>query len=136
MFTFSTTQQLNWVIRSASDVEQNIVSVERILQYVDIEPEAPQEIPETKPEPSWPKTGAIRFENYSMRYRKELERVLRSITIDIVRQMQLLGNHEYLRELWSRNRANGLVSAVAPALGNHPSFLGCSASMKLTREAY
>lgn len=61
--------------------------MERILQYVDVEPEAPQEIPETTPEPSWPRNGAIRLENYSMRYRKELEPVLRAIAIDIVRHM-------------------------------------------------
>jgi ATP-binding cassette subfamily C (CFTR/MRP) protein 1 len=84
VFNISTTQALNWVIRSASDVEQNIVSVERILHYIEVEREAPQEIPETKPEPSWPRTGAIRLENYSMRYRKELEPVLRGITINIV----------------------------------------------------
>lgn len=69
--------------------------MERILQYVDVEPEAPQDIPETKPEPSWPQAGAIRFENYSMRYRKELDPVLRSIAIDIVSHMFLVGGDEY-----------------------------------------
>lgn len=58
----STTQSLNWVIRSASDVEQNIVSVERILTYINVKPEAPADIPETKPAPSWPASGAVRLE--------------------------------------------------------------------------
>lgn len=80
----STTQSLNWVIRSASDVEQNIVSVERILDYVETEPEAPAEIEETKPDASWPQAGAIRLEGYAMRYRPELPPVLRGVDIEIV----------------------------------------------------
>lgn len=73
------------MIRTASDVEQNIVSVERILQYVTVDPEAPAEIPETKPAPEWPQAGAIRLEDYSMRYRADLEPVLRGVNVDIVR---------------------------------------------------
>ncbi|KAF8317395.1 hypothetical protein DL93DRAFT_2125118 [Clavulina sp. PMI_390] len=82
-YTLNTTQSLNWVIRSASDVEQNIVSVERILQYVELEPEAPAEIPETKPQAPWPPAGEIKLEEFSMRYRKDLEPVLRGISLDI-----------------------------------------------------
>ena len=46
-------------MRSASEVEQNIVSVERILHYIKLDPEAPYEKPENKPEESWPVEGAI-----------------------------------------------------------------------------
>ena len=42
-------------------MEQNIVSVERILTYVNVESEAPSEIPETKPEQGWPRAGEIHF---------------------------------------------------------------------------
>lgn len=58
----STTGSLNWVIRSASDVETNIVSVERVLSYIHVEPEAPYEIPESKPDPQWPQAGVVTFE--------------------------------------------------------------------------
>lgn len=50
----------NWVVRSASDVEQNIVSVERILHYIELEPEAPYEIAETEPK-NWPVDGEVKF---------------------------------------------------------------------------
>lgn len=33
-YGLSTTQSLNWVVRSASEVEQNLVSVERVVGYV------------------------------------------------------------------------------------------------------
>jgi ATP-binding cassette, subfamily C (CFTR/MRP), member 1 len=51
----------NWVVRSASEVEQNIVSVERILHYVETPPEAPYEIEDTKPANSWPSKGEVEF---------------------------------------------------------------------------
>jgi len=51
----------NWVVRSASEVEQNIVSVERILHQTDVEHEAPQEIPDHQPANNWPSEGSIEF---------------------------------------------------------------------------
>ena len=51
----------NWLVRSASEVEQNIVSVERMLHYIELKPEAPYEIPETQPEGAWPTEGRVEF---------------------------------------------------------------------------
>lgn len=52
----------NWFVRSASEVEQNVVSVERIVHYAkDLEPEAPYEIPENKPTSGWPTAGEVEF---------------------------------------------------------------------------
>lgn len=61
-YTISVTGTLNWLVRSASEVEQNIVSVERVLGYATLEPEAAQYVPEKKPAGSWPQEGAITFE--------------------------------------------------------------------------
>ncbi|UZJ53839.1 hypothetical protein CBS101457_003159 [Exobasidium rhododendri] len=78
----STTSTLNWVVRSASEVEQNIVSVERVLSYSETEPEAPYEVDE-KPPTGWPRQGKIEFANYSTRYRKDLGMVLKNIDLTI-----------------------------------------------------
>ena len=50
-----------------SDVETNIVAVERIKEYAEIEQEANWDIEEVKPPKEWPQTGAIQFKNYGMR---------------------------------------------------------------------
>ena len=73
----------NWLVRSASEVEQNIVSVERILHYIVLPPEAPWEVPGTVPE-DWPAKGEIEFRQYSARYRPELDLVLKDLNIKIV----------------------------------------------------
>ncbi|KAJ8592180.1 P-loop containing nucleoside triphosphate hydrolase protein [Rhizopogon salebrosus TDB-379] len=83
-YALNTTGSLNWFVRSASEVEQNVVSVERIVHYAkDLEPEAPYEIPENKPPAEWPTAGEVEFREYSARYRPELDLVLKDISMTI-----------------------------------------------------
>ncbi|KAI0352362.1 metal resistance protein YCF1 [Trametes cingulata] len=81
-YALNTTGSLNWLVRSASEVEQNIVSVERILHYIELPPEAPWEVPGTVPE-DWPSKGEVEFRQYSARYRPELDLVLKDINVKI-----------------------------------------------------
>jgi ATP-binding cassette, subfamily C (CFTR/MRP), member 1 len=60
-YALNTTSSLNWVVRSASEVEQNIVSVERILHYIELTPEAPFEIADAKTDEVWPSAGLVEF---------------------------------------------------------------------------
>ncbi|KAI0313275.1 P-loop containing nucleoside triphosphate hydrolase protein [Amylostereum chailletii] len=82
-YALNTTSSLNWLVRSASEVEQNIVSVERMLNYIELEPEAPYEVPENKPSEEWPSEGRVQFKQYSLRYRPELDLVLRDISLSL-----------------------------------------------------
>jgi len=81
-YALNTTSALNWVVRCASDVEQNIVSVERSLHYVELKPEAPYEIPETEPK-DWPLAGEVKFVDYATKYRPELDLVLKGINVTV-----------------------------------------------------
>lgn len=45
--------------------------------------EAPHEIEEKKPEPSWPQHGSIKFDKITMSYRPGLPNVLKGISLDI-----------------------------------------------------
>jgi ABC-type multidrug transport system fused ATPase/permease subunit len=60
-YAMQITQTLNWLVRMTSDIETNIVSVERINEYSQLKPEAPWEIPEKKPATNWPETGQIQY---------------------------------------------------------------------------
>lgn len=62
-----------------SDVETNIVAVERIKEYGETEQEAPWDIPNKKPKESWPDNGMVEFKNYAVRYRKGLDLVLKHV---------------------------------------------------------
>nr|QUF59452.1 ATP-binding cassette transporter Abcc1-7 [Brachionus angularis] len=74
---------LNWFVRTISEFEANITSVERIIEYFDIKHEAPWSIEEAKPSTTWPENGNITFSNYSVKYRQDLDWVLNSLNINI-----------------------------------------------------
>ncbi|EJU05282.1 hypothetical protein DACRYDRAFT_74445 [Dacryopinax primogenitus] len=82
-YATSVTGSLNWMVRSATEIETNAVSIERLEQYAALEPEAPYELPEKTPEPAWPEHGRIQFEHYSTRYRKDGNLVLKDVVLDI-----------------------------------------------------
>lgn len=76
------TEVLNWLVRQAADLENNIVAVERIKEYTEVKNEADWTT-STPPSPSWPQNGSIQFKQYCMRYRDGLELVLKSINVSI-----------------------------------------------------
>lgn len=57
--------------------------MERVLGYTHLKSEAPYEIEENKPGPSWPHEGNITFKNYTARYRPELDPSLKDVNLHI-----------------------------------------------------
>ena len=82
-YALQITQSLNWIVRQTVEVETNIVSVERVLEYARLPSEAPEVIHRHRPPISWPASGAVQFNNYSTRYREGLDLVLKNINLDI-----------------------------------------------------
>ncbi|XP_028942698.1 canalicular multispecific organic anion transporter 1 isoform X2 [Antrostomus carolinensis] len=76
------TQTLNWLVRTSSELETNIVAVERVHEYTKVKNEAPW-VTEKRPPRGWPSKGEIQFVDYKVRYRPELELVLQGITCNI-----------------------------------------------------
>ncbi|XP_026534013.1 canalicular multispecific organic anion transporter 1 isoform X2 [Notechis scutatus] len=76
------TQTLNWLVRMTSELETNIVAIERLNEYTEIKNEAPWVTTE-RPPSQWPNNGEITFIDYKVRYRPELELVLDGINCDI-----------------------------------------------------
>lgn len=82
-YALQITQSLNWIVRQTVEVETNIVSVERTLEYSSLKSEAPEVIENHRPSTGWPENGAVSFRNYSTRYRDGLDLVLKNINLDI-----------------------------------------------------
>jgi ATP-binding cassette subfamily C (CFTR/MRP) protein 1 len=75
---------LNWSVRMASDMEANMVAVERVEQYRKIPSEAARALDkDVALGPDWPSLGAIRFENAKLRYRPGLPLVLKGLNLYI-----------------------------------------------------
>ncbi|XP_078129230.1 ATP-binding cassette sub-family C member 2 [Sander vitreus] len=81
-YSLNVTQTLNWLVRMTSELETNIVAVERVSEYTKLENEA-KWITDTRPPEKWPEAGRLQFDNYKVRYRPGLDLVLHGITCDI-----------------------------------------------------
>ncbi|XP_063922502.1 multidrug resistance-associated protein 1 isoform X5 [Zophobas morio] len=82
-YSLQITQTLNWLVRMTSDVETNIVAVERIKEYGEAPQEADWEIPNKSPPSTWPDSGKVEFSKYAVRYRPGLDLVLKGVNFSI-----------------------------------------------------
>eukprot|EP00752_Nemacystus_decipiens_P006704 g6027.t1 len=73
-----------WAVRQSAEVENQMVSAERVLGYCRVPQEASLESePGRKPKDDWPAKGAIEVRDMSMRYREDLPPVLKDLTLSI-----------------------------------------------------
>ncbi|XP_044104614.1 ATP-binding cassette sub-family C member 3 isoform X1 [Neovison vison] len=82
-YALQITLTLNWMIRMMSDLEANIVAVERVKEYSKTETEAPWVVEGSRPPTGWPLKGEVEFRNYSVRYRPGLELVLKNLSLRV-----------------------------------------------------
>ena len=80
---FQVTDTLRWIVFSFTEMDTNIVTVERIQEFINLKPEADWRIEETKPAADWPQRGHVKISNFSLRYREGLDLVLKEIDCDI-----------------------------------------------------
>ncbi|PVD37039.1 hypothetical protein C0Q70_04032 [Pomacea canaliculata] len=81
-YALQITQALKWLVRTVSDLETNIVSVERVQEYSELKTEAPR-VTSVRPRLGWPSHGNVILANYSTRYRPGLDLVLKHIDVNI-----------------------------------------------------
>ena len=83
-YAMQITGQLGMLIRQTSQIENNMVSVERIKEYqYSLPQEAEWEHPTDPTENQWPLAGNIELSNHEMRYREGLPLVLKGVNLDI-----------------------------------------------------
>ncbi|KAI8141790.1 multi drug resistance-associated protein MRP [Fennellomyces sp. T-0311] len=80
-YALSVTQSLNWVIRTYCEIETNIVSVERVKEYIDLPTEKYESNRNVSAE--WPEKGEIKFHDYGARYRPGLDLALHDLSMGI-----------------------------------------------------
>uniref|UniRef100_A0A8C1FXY9 Multidrug resistance-associated protein 1 n=1 Tax=Cyprinus carpio carpio TaxID=630221 RepID=A0A8C1FXY9_CYPCA len=75
------TASLNWLVRMSSELETNIVAVEKVKEYGDTEKEVSASH-STLPA-GWPTAGHIEIHNFGLRYREDLELAISDISVNI-----------------------------------------------------
>jgi len=82
-YAITFTENVLWVVRLYAVNEQNMNSVERIREYLEVEQEAPEIIEDNRPPTSWPDQGRVSFKKYSTRYRPDLDLVLKDVSFEV-----------------------------------------------------
>ena len=83
----------------SADFESNITSVERIKEYCDTPDEAAWIEENFRPPSNWPTEGKINFNHFSIKYRKELDFVLKDINCVIFPGEKVFENIFILKSL-------------------------------------
>lgn len=76
------TGMLQWGIRQSAEVANQLMSVERVLEYRDLEPEKQPEKPLELPK-TWPLDGIIKFNKVNYRYFDGGDMVLKGVDFEV-----------------------------------------------------
>uniref|UniRef100_A0A672TCE8 Multidrug resistance-associated protein 4-like n=1 Tax=Sinocyclocheilus grahami TaxID=75366 RepID=A0A672TCE8_SINGR len=68
-----------WGVRQSAEVENMMTSVERVIEYTELESEAPWET-QKRPPPDWPNRGLITFDRVNFSYSSDGPVVLKNIS--------------------------------------------------------
>lgn len=82
-YSLEITDTLNWLVRMTSELETNLVAVERVKEYSETPTEAEWIKPDSRPPDHWPITGSIGIEEFDLRYREGLPLVLKQLNCAI-----------------------------------------------------
>ncbi|KAI1314392.1 Multidrug resistance-associated protein 1 [Mortierella claussenii] len=82
-YAMSITLDITYLVRTWSEMSNQLISVERIEEYVELKQEAPEETGIRLPE-DWPAEGRITFRNYSTSYRQGLDLVLKNVSFNVL----------------------------------------------------
>lgn len=82
-YAISFSEAALWIVRLYANIEMNMNSVERLQEYEAVDQEPAAEIPETKPDSSWPTAGEIEVKDVSLRYAPELPRVIKNVSFHV-----------------------------------------------------
>uniref|UniRef100_A0A8D1U829 Multidrug resistance-associated protein 4 n=1 Tax=Sus scrofa TaxID=9823 RepID=A0A8D1U829_PIG len=78
-YALSLMGMFQWCVRQSAEVENMMISVERVIEYTDLEKEAPWEY-QKRPPPTWPHEGVIVFDNVNFSYSLDGPLVLKHLT--------------------------------------------------------
>lgn len=74
---------LQWGIRQSTEVANNMMSAERILEYVQLTPEQGELKEEKKPAKEWPEKGCVKMNHVFLKYSLEDSPVLKDLNLII-----------------------------------------------------
>ncbi|KAK5861056.1 hypothetical protein PBY51_022480 [Eleginops maclovinus] len=79
-YAVTLTGMFQWGVRQSAEIENMMTSVERVVEYAELESEAPWET-EKRPPHDWPEAGSITFDRVNFSYSASERLVLKNLTV-------------------------------------------------------
>uniref|UniRef100_A0A3B4ZGW4 Multidrug resistance-associated protein 4-like n=1 Tax=Stegastes partitus TaxID=144197 RepID=A0A3B4ZGW4_9TELE len=79
-YAVTLTGMFQWGVRQSAEIENMMTSVERVVEYAELESEAPWET-DKQPPSDWPRTGSITFDRVNFSYGASEPLVLKNLTV-------------------------------------------------------
>uniref|UniRef100_A0A7N9AKI1 Multidrug resistance-associated protein 4 n=1 Tax=Mastacembelus armatus TaxID=205130 RepID=A0A7N9AKI1_9TELE len=79
-YAVTLTGMFQWGVRQSAEIENMMTSVERVVEYAELESEAPWET-DKQPPLDWPETGSITFDKVNFSYDASEPLVLKNLTV-------------------------------------------------------
>ncbi|TDH06860.1 hypothetical protein EPR50_G00117660 [Perca flavescens] len=79
-YSMTLTGMFQWGVRQSAEIENMMTSVERVVEYAELESEAPWET-DKQPPHDWPKAGSITFDRVNFSYSASERLVLKNLTV-------------------------------------------------------
>ncbi|KAI8640841.1 P-loop containing nucleoside triphosphate hydrolase protein [Parasitella parasitica] len=87
-FVLMFTDEMFWGIRRYTSLEMSFNAVERVVEFMEMDQEAPA-ITELRPPPEWPTKGQIDVRNLEIKYAADLDPVLKGISFSVKPQEKI-----------------------------------------------
>ncbi|XP_077946531.1 ATP-binding cassette sub-family C member 4 isoform X4 [Gasterosteus aculeatus] len=81
-YALTLTGMFQWGVRQSAEIENMMTSVERVVEYAELESEAPWET-DKQPPNDWPRTGCISFDRVNFSHSANDRLVLKNLTVII-----------------------------------------------------
>ncbi|KAI1315141.1 hypothetical protein EDD11_001246 [Mortierella claussenii] len=83
-YALTITQDITTLVRVYCELQNQLVSVERVDEYLRKNPEAPAALPvDDQLHKDWPQAGHVEFRDYSTRYRQGLDLVIKNVSFAV-----------------------------------------------------
>ncbi|XP_029315504.1 multidrug resistance-associated protein 4-like isoform X2 [Cottoperca gobio] len=79
-YAVTLTGMFQWGVRQSAEIENMMTSVERVVEYAELQSEAPWET-DKQPPHDWPKAGSITFDRVNFSYSASERLVLKNLTV-------------------------------------------------------
>lgn len=82
-YAINFSEAIPWIVRQSTLLEMSMNSVERVIEYLEVDREAPSIIEHSRPPVNWPSKGEIEVKDLSLRYAPDMPLAIKNVSFKV-----------------------------------------------------